>query len=76
MEALARTLIVLGIALVVVGGLLLLGARLPFPFLGRLPGDITIDRPGFTLYIPLATSVILSLLLSIGLTLFFKFGGK
>jgi hypothetical protein len=55
-------LILAGVVLVVVG-LIVLGAQ-RFG-LGRLPGDIVIERDGFTLYIPLATSLIVSL----GLTL-------
>ncbi len=35
------------------------------PWLGKLPGDFTIRRPGFTLYAPLATSLLVSLLLSL-----------
>ncbi len=44
------------------GLLLSFGGRLPW--LGRLPGDIVVERPGFHFYLPLATSVLLSLLLS------------
>jgi hypothetical protein len=57
-----KVLILAGVVLVVVG-LIVLGAQ-RFG-LGRLPGDIVIERDGFTLYIPLATSLIVSL----GLTL-------
>ena len=38
--------------------------------LGRLPGDIVVDRGGFVLYVPITTAVIISLLLSLGLWLF------
>jgi hypothetical protein len=58
----AKVLILAGVVLVAVG-LIVLGAQ-RFG-LGRLPGDIVIERDGFTLYIPLATSLIVSL----GLTL-------
>jgi hypothetical protein len=37
--------------------------------LGRLPGDIVVDRGGFVLYVPITTSIILSLLLGLGLWL-------
>ncbi len=63
MIGLGRTLIVLGIVLVAAGLLVLAAGKLPF--LGRLPGDIVIRRPGFTLYFPLGTSILLSLLLSL-----------
>ncbi len=62
MQPLGRALMVVGIALVVAGLLLSLGGRIPW--LGRLPGDISLERPGFRLYFPLATSVLLSLLVS------------
>ena len=63
-RALGRLLLALGILLVVVGIMLATGAKPPFK-LGRLPGDIAIKRDNFTFYFPLATSILLSL----GLTL-------
>jgi hypothetical protein len=62
----ARALIGFGMLLVVVGVLLLLAQRLG---LGRLPGDVVVKRPGFTFYAPLATSIIVSLLLTLLLNL-------
>jgi hypothetical protein len=60
-----RTLIVVGIALVVAGGLVLLLGRTGVPFgLGRLPGDVLVKRDGFTLYLPLTTSIVVSVVLS------------
>jgi hypothetical protein len=58
---------VLGLVLTALGGLLLLGSRLPG--LGRLPGDIIIQKENFTLYIPITTSILLSVLLSLVLWL-------
>ena len=63
---LARGLIGFGLLLVVVGLLLLGGQRLG---LGRLPGDILVRRPGFTLHAPLATSIVISLVLTLLLNL-------
>lgn len=63
MTALGKLLVAIGLALAALGGLLLLAARLPF--FGRLPGDITIERPGFTFSFPLGTSLLLSLVLSL-----------
>ncbi len=57
----------LGLVLTALGGLLLLGSRLPG--LGRLPGDIIIQKENFTLYIPITTSILLSVLLSLVLWL-------
>jgi hypothetical protein len=57
-----RMLIILGIVLVVLGMLWPLITRLG---LGRLPGDIVIERENFRLYIPIMTSLIVSILLSV-----------
>ncbi|MCC7463399.1 MAG: DUF2905 domain-containing protein [Gammaproteobacteria bacterium] len=57
-----RLLIALGALLLLAGLLWPWLARLPF---GRLPGDFVIDRPGLRFYFPLATSIILSLVLSL-----------
>ena len=68
MGGLGRTLIVLGVVLVVVGLLVtVLGRWTP---LGRLPGDIVVRRPNFTFYFPLATSILLSVLLTLVLWFF------
>jgi len=64
---LQRTLIGLG-ALILIAGLLWPWlSRLPF---GRLPGDFVVDRPGFRLYFPLTTSIIISLVISLLIRLF------
>jgi len=55
-----RALILLGVVLVVVGLLVQL-----FPALGRLPGDLRIERPGFTFYFPITTCLLLSAVLSL-----------
>ena len=62
--ALGRTLIAIGIVLVIAGLVLTLGARLPFR-IGRLPGDITVRGRNSVFYFPLATCLLLSLVLSI-----------
>jgi hypothetical protein len=61
-QNLGRGLIFIGLLLIVIGGLFLLAGKIPW--LGRLPGDIVIERKNFSLYIPLATSLILSAVLS------------
>jgi hypothetical protein len=63
----ARWLIILGVALIVIG---LLWPVLQRMGLGRLPGDIVIERDNFRLYIPIVTSLIVSLVLSLILWLF------
>jgi hypothetical protein len=57
-----RALVVFGVLLVIVGALFMLGQRLG---LGRLPGDISIKREGFTLHAPLATSIVVSVILTL-----------
>lgn len=42
----------------------------PFQWLGKLPGDITFQRPGFRLYVPFTTSLIVSAAISLALWLF------
>lgn len=62
----AKIFIGFGLLLVVVGALLLFGQRLG---LGRLPGDVLLQRRGFTFYAPLATSIVVSLVLTLLLNL-------
>ncbi len=71
MPELGKALVILGAALLIVGLLLLFAGKIPF--LGKLPGDIIIRRQNFTFYFPLATSIILSLLISLILYLIGKF---
>jgi len=66
-----KTLIFVGLGIVLLGGLLWLGGGTlkQFP-LGRLPGDILIQKDNFTFYFPLVTSILLSLGLSVVLWIF------
>jgi hypothetical protein len=63
MTDLGKTLIGLGLLLVIVGGLLLVTGKVPF--LGRLPGDIHLQRGNWSFYFPLTTSILLSVILSL-----------
>lgn len=63
MEIVARFLIVFGLVIVLVGVLLLLAPHVPL--LGKLPGDISVKRNGFSFYFPLTTMIVVSLLLTI-----------
>jgi hypothetical protein len=67
LEPLGRGLVVLGIVLAAIGAVLILGPRIPI--LGRLPGDIRVERDGLTIYLPLATMLILSVVASVILSL-------
>ncbi|MBK6604369.1 MAG: DUF2905 domain-containing protein [Leptospiraceae bacterium] len=62
MESIGKNLFFLGIILLIVGGLFMLSGKLPF--IGNLPGDISIKRDNFSFYFPLTTSILLSILLS------------
>jgi hypothetical protein len=61
--SLGRVLILFGLILVVAGAWLLWGPRIPW--LGRLPGDLSFGGAGWRVYIPLGTSLVLSLVLSL-----------
>jgi hypothetical protein len=64
MNDLGRLLIALGLVLLIAGGLLLLLGRAGIP-LGKLPGDISYRGKNVSVYFPLGTSILLSVLLSI-----------
>ena len=68
LPSLGKLLIFLGLGIVALGLILTFAGRLPF--LGRLPGDIVYRNGSFTLYFPLATSIVLSLILSLLFWLF------
>ncbi len=63
----ARVMILIGAVLIVVGLVILVFPRLPF--VGKLPGDILVKKDNVTLYFPLSTSIIISIIIS--LVLFF-----
>lgn len=63
-----RIVVVLGVALVVIGGIVMLLGRTGMP-LGRLPGDFLYRGKNTTLYFPLASSILISIVLSIVLFL-------
>jgi len=70
-QYIGKFLIIFGVVIIAIGGLLLLSEKIPW--LGRLPGDIMIRKKNFTFYFPLATSILLSLLLTL---LFWIIGKK
>jgi DUF2905 family protein len=61
-----RILLIFGVLVALIGGALMLFGRL------HLPGDLTIRSGSATIYIPIATSIILSILLTLALNLFFR----
>lgn len=64
--SLPLSLIVVGVALVVIGALAWTGA---LSWFGRLPGDIRIERPNVRIYVPITSMVIVSVVLSIVLAI-------
>jgi hypothetical protein len=67
LEALGRSLIVLGVVLAALGAVFVLGPRLPL--IGQLPGDIVIHREGVTIYIPITSMILISIVASVVLGL-------
>ena len=66
--ALGKMLILLGVLIIVIGLLLLIGEKIPW--IGKLPGDIVIRKKNFTFYFPLATSILISIILTLFFALF------
>ena len=75
MENIGRYLIIGGVILISVGGGVYLAAKLGLP-LGRLPGDIRIEGENGSFYFPLASSVLVSVLLTVILNLIMRFWKK
>jgi len=62
MQSMGKILIFMGAILVLFGLILSFSSKLPF---GKLPGDIIIKKDNFTFYFPLATSILLSIILTV-----------
>jgi Protein of unknown function (DUF2905). len=74
MTDLGKILVGFGIVVIVLGGVLWLAGHFTgkVPWLGRLPGDIYIERGSWSFYFPLGTSIVVSIVLSLLLGLFFR----
>jgi uncharacterized protein HemY len=72
MNELGKALLALGLLLAIIGALVLLAVRIGLP-LGRLPGDISFKGKNFSVYIPLATSILISIVLSVLLYIISRF---
>jgi membrane protein implicated in regulation of membrane protease activity len=70
MPEIGKLLIIVGGFIVVIGLFLALGLRIPY--LGKLPGDISVDRGNVHFYFPIVTGLLLSLVLTVLLNLFFR----
>jgi hypothetical protein len=71
MGEIAKVMIVIGAVLIAAGLVILVFPRLPF--VGKLPGDILIKKENYTFYIPLATSIVISIIISLILYIINKF---
>jgi hypothetical protein len=69
MNEIGRLVLVFGIVLVVVGLLMILLPADKLSFLGRLPGDIVVKKKSFTVYFPIVTMILLSIVLTLILNL-------
>ncbi len=74
MQAIGKGLIVVGALVVILGLALMFSDKIPF--LGKLPGDLSIKRGNFQLYVPITTSIVLSLVLSLILWVLAQFKGR
>jgi hypothetical protein len=71
MQGIGKLLIIAGIVLLIAGLFFVFSPKIPF--LGKLPGDIMVKRENFTFYFPLASSILLSVLISLILYLIRRF---
>ncbi len=63
LQSIGRTLLLVGMVILVIGGIFMLAGKVPF--LGDLPGDIRIQRGHWGCFVPLAASILISLILTI-----------
>lgn len=69
-ENIGKVLIITGLVIIAIGALIMLSGKISW--LGKLPGDILIQKKNYTFYFPVATSIVLSILLTLILWLFFR----
>jgi len=70
MEGMGKSLVIIGLIFIAIGIAIAFGPRIPF--IGKLPGDIYIKKDNFTFYFPLATSVLISVIITFVMYLFRK----
>jgi len=71
MSLIGKTLILLGITLIIIGTIFILGIRIPW--IGRLPGDIYVQKKTFSFYFPVTTCILIS---AIATFIFFVIGRR
>jgi hypothetical protein len=67
-DAIGRAFVIAGVVILVIGLALMFADKVPF--VGRLPGDVTLRGDGWTVYAPIGTSIVVSLVLTAALSLF------
>jgi len=72
MADMGKSIIFIGIMIIIIGIILLYSDRLPFN-LGKLPGDISYKKENFSFYFPITTSILISIVLSLLFYIFGKF---
>jgi hypothetical protein len=70
MQEIGRLIVVIGAVLVVIGVLFVFSDKIPW--IGKLPGDIMIRRKNFAIYFPIATCILLSILVTLVIRIFFR----
>ena len=68
-ESLGRLFLIIGVIIIIIGAILYFGGRFG---VGRLPGDIIIERENYVFYFPLATGIIISIVLTLILNIFLR----
>jgi hypothetical protein len=75
-ETMGKMLILMGLFVLLMGLILTFAPRLRVPFLGRLPGDVRIEREGFSFYFPIVTCILLSIVLTLLINVIARLLGK
>jgi hypothetical protein len=75
-ETMGKMLILMGLFILLVGLIMTFAPKLRIPFLGRLPGDIRIEREGLSFYFPIVTCILLSIVLTLLLNVIARLLGK
>lgn len=70
LQSIGKIVLVVGIAIAVIGGLLMLAGNIPFlSNLGNLPGDIHVEGQGFSCFVPIVTMILISVVLTVVLNI-------
>lgn len=74
MEGIGKILLIIGAIIIVLGLILIFSQHIPF--LGKLPGDITIKKDGGSFYFPIVTCIVISVVLTIIINIILRLIGK